>query len=177
MTKFFVVLSALGVLCGLSVPALAAEDGKIGVVDLQRCMRESVEGERILNELKEKKESLQKQLDKKQDELVELKKDLEKQSMMLSMDAKEDKEKEFERKRREFQYFYKDLREEMKEAEAEAREKMLDELQEVVTAYREQQSYLLILEYRSGGIMGYDKSIDITDEIIKAYNQKKNREG
>ena len=43
---------------------------------------------------------LQRQLDTKQKELFELRKELEKQAVMLSMDAEDDKRRSFERKTR-----------------------------------------------------------------------------
>ncbi|MBW1789746.1 MAG: OmpH family outer membrane protein, partial [Deltaproteobacteria bacterium] len=114
-TVFWCVVTAC--LLFFSYTAAAQSDFKIGVVDLQKCIAESVEGKRVYNELKSKKDAMQKQVDKKQDELLKISDMLEKQSMMLSMDAKEDKAKEFDRKKREFKYMYEDLTEEMRKAE------------------------------------------------------------
>ncbi len=151
--------------------AMAASNNKIGVVDLQRCIQETDEGKKIYQELKTKKDEMQRRLDEKQDELLRLKEELEKQSMMLSVDAKEDKQKDFERKGREFKYMYDDLSEEMRKAEAEAKKDILQDLETVVTRIGENDKYQVIFERRSSGIMFIDNAIDITDEVIKAYNQ------
>jgi outer membrane protein len=111
--------------------------------------------------------------DKQQEDLRGLKDELDKQSMMLSMDAKEDKEKEFERKRREFKFLYEDLSEEMRKVENDARKKILEELEKMVMDMGKKGNYLLIFERRSSGIMSLDKAIDITDDVIKAYNKTK----
>jgi len=168
---FFVVFMMAVTVFPLS--AVGADPGKIGVVDLQRCLTESIEGKKAFQDLKTKKDVMQRKLDERQEELLKLKDELEKQSMMLSMDAKEDKEKEFERKRRDFKYFYDDLSSEMKKAEAEARAKMLKELEKVVVDIGEKGLYLMVFERRSGGIMYIDKAIDITVEVIKAYDKTK----
>jgi len=167
---FFVVFMVAVTVFPLSA---VGADRKIGVVDLQRCLTESIEGKRVFQDLKTKKDGMQRKLDERQEELLKLKDELEKQSMMLSMDAKEDKEKEFERKRRDFKYFYDDLSSEMKKAEAEARAKMLKELEKVVVDIGEKGLYLMVFERRSGGIMYIDKAIDITVEVIKAYDKTK----
>jgi outer membrane protein len=149
-----------------------AESPKFGIVDLQRCIRDSIEGKRVYDKLKKSKDALQKKLDKSQDELLKLKEELDKQGMMLSVDAKEDKEKEFERKRREFKYFYDDLTEEMRKEEAEARKEILMKLEKVVSAIGEKGKYLMIFERRSSGIMYGDKAVDITDEVVKAFDKE-----
>lgn len=167
-------LGLLGVLLCVLVwhtGATAAGAGKIGVVDLQRCIQETVEGKKIYQDLKGKKDAMQKRLDEKQDELLRLKEELEKQSMMLSVDAKEDKQKEFDRKGREFKYMYDDLSEEMRKAEAEAKKDILQDLESVVTRIGENDKYQIIFERRSSGIMFIDNAVDITDAVIKGYDQ------
>lgn len=167
-------LGLLGVLLFVLVwhtGATAVGAEKIGVVDLQRCIQETVEGKKIYQDLKGKKDAMQKRLDEKQDELLRLKEELEKQSMMLSVDAKEDKQKEFDRKGREFKYMYDDLSEEMRKAEAEAKKDILQDLESVVTRIGENDKYQIIFERRSSGIMFIDNAVDITDAVIKGYDQ------
>ena len=96
--------------------------------------------------------------------------------MMLSIDAKDDKKKDFERMGREFKFLYEDLSEEMRKAETEARAEILNQLEEVVGDIGKRDNYLLIFERRSSGIMFLDNKIDITDEVIKAYDRKKQKE-
>jgi len=158
-----------------SASAYCAENLVIGVVDLQRCITESAEGKKIYQELKKKKDEMQKKLDVRQEELLKMKEEIEKQSMMLSVDAREDKEKTYERKRREFKYYYDDLSEEMMKAEQEARKGILVELEKVVAEMGEKGKYSMIFERRSGGLMYSDKAIDITDEVLKAFDQPKKR--
>lgn len=176
MKKLFVLCCVLFSWIALSANALSA-DVKIGVVDLQRCIQESQEGKRIAKELEAKKAALQKKIDQKQDELAKLKDELEKKGMMLSLDAQEDKRKEFERKRREFQFLYEDLSEEMRQAEAEARRKILNDLEKVVQELGKKEGIAIIFERRSSGIMFVDGALDLTDKAIKAYDQGVPAEG
>lgn len=171
--KRFVLLCVSLFLCVILSSPLYAADIKIGVVDLQRCIQESQEGKRIAKELEAKKADLQKKIDQKQDELAKLKDELEKKGMMLSLDAQEDKRKEFERKRREFQFLYEELSEEMRQAEADARRKILSDLEKVVQKLGKKEGISLILERRSSGIMFVDGALDITEKAIQAYDQEK----
>jgi len=173
MRKYLCPLFVLIILCFLPVSAIGADSVKIGTVDLQRCIMESIEGKRVKNELQKKKDDMQKKLDDRQGKLLKLKNELEKQSMMLSMDAKEDKAKEFERQRREFKYFYDDISNQMRKAEAEVKKVILGDLEKVVGNIGEKGNYKLIFERRSSGIMYLQNTVDITDEVIKAYDLTK----
>ena len=172
MKRNLILLLGIIVFTFFPIVTHGAETGKIAVVDLQECIRKSIEGKKVFEKLKKTKDDMQKKLDKKQDELLKLKEELEKQGMMLSMDAKEDKEKEFERKRREFKYFYDDLNEEMRKEEAEARKEVLKDLEQVVMKIGEEGKYFLIFERRSSGLMYFDKPLDITDLVIKEFDKK-----
>ena len=173
MRKYLCPLFVLTALCLLPVSAMAADSFKVGVVDLHRCIQESIEGKKAKDKLQTKKDDMQKKLDERQNKLLELKKELEKQSMMLSMDAKEDKEKEFERQRREFKYFYDDISNQMRKAEAEIRKDLLGDLEKVVKDIGGKGNFTLIFERRSSGIMYLQDTIDITDEVLKAYDLTK----
>jgi len=164
---FGVLLLARGV--------LAADTGKIAVVDLQVCVRDSIEGKRIFAALKKTKDDMQKNLDARQEELLKFKDELDKQGMMLSLDAREDKEKEFERRKRELKYYYEDLTEEMRKQEADARGNIVKELEKIVSDIGTKGGYRMIVERRTSGIMYFDKTMDITPEVIKAYDDLKRK--
>jgi outer membrane protein len=149
------------------------ELGKVGIIDLQRCLQESMEGKRASELLQKKKAELQKSLDKRQQELLELRQEFEKQSMMLSMDAQESKKKTVERKARELEYYLRDLNEEMARAQEKEKKRIFDELGTLIEKIGTREGYSLILEKRAGGVLYQDKSVDITDKVIKAYDELK----
>ena len=157
-------------------PVLAQELSKVGIIDLQRCLQESKEGERVTQILKTKKAVLQRQLDDRQKELIELRREFEKQAMMLSMDAQADKRRVVERKTRELEYQFQDLNEEMRRAEDREKKRIFEELGKVIEKIGSEGKYALILGKRSGGVLYWNKAIDITDQVIKAYDKVKMEE-
>ena len=159
----------------LSVSSVAfGEDGiKVGIIDLQKCLEESQEGKRVSEILKKKKAVLQTQLDKKQKELLELRKEFEKQAMMLSMDAQEDKRKTIERKTRELEYLLKDLNEEMARAQEKEKRRIFKELGDIIKKMGSEQGFTLIMEKRAGGLLYFTESVDLTQKVIVEYNQMK----
>jgi len=106
-----------------------------------------------------------------QRELLELKKELDKQAMMLSMDAQEDKKKIIERKDRELRYLIKDLNEEMVRAQGKEKQRIFKALEKIIKKMGSEENYDLIMEKQVGGVLYWSKSIDITDQIIKIYDQ------
>jgi len=105
--------------------------------------------------------------------LIDMQKDMEKQSLMLSMDAKTEREKEFEKKRRDLNYLVQDMTEEMKKAETDARISILNILSGVVEAIAKQQKLDLIAERSNGGILYFAKELDITDQVLAELNRVK----
>jgi outer membrane protein len=93
--------------------------------------------------------------------------------MMLSMDAQESKRKEVERKARELEYYLQDLNEEMVRAQEREKKRIFDELGTVIEKIGSDGRYAIILEKRAGGVLYEDKAVDITDQVIKAYDKVK----
>ena len=166
----FVILTAIFL---FQHSAMAAEPNKIGVLDLQECLSKSNEGKRITQSLKKKLDSMQNKVNEAQKELVDMQKEMEKQSLMLSLDAKEDKQKEFEKKRRDLGYLIQDLNEEAKKAEAEAKQEFLKKLEGVLKIIAEEGEFDLILERLSGGVLFISDALDITDHVIEEFNKAK----
>ena len=170
MKKSFLFFTIIALLLGYNI-VLAEDFSRVGLIDLQRCLKESKEGQRVFQVLKKKKDNLQRRLNTRQKELLELRKELDKQAMMLSLDAKEDKEKTIERKTRELEYLYKDLNEEMARAQGKEKQRIFKELEKIIEKIGSEENYTLIMEKRAGGVLYFSKSIDITDHVIKAYDQ------
>ena len=171
MTRFvrgiIVPLALLGLLAG---PAWAA-DIKIGVVNVKEFQDKSTTFQKIRDQLKGKFEALQQKLEEEKQALMKLEEDFRKQSMMLSLGARDDKRNELEKKRRYYKYLYEDLSEQMKDAERDATRRVLQELEGVVKTIAAEDGFTLILERNSPGMIYVDDAINITDRVIEAYDR------
>ena len=173
MKKCFLCSSIIMVILLAYNIVLGEDFVRIGLVDMQRCLNRSKEGQKAVKLLKKKDDVLKRQLDTKQKELLELRRELEKQAMMLSMDAQEDKRRLIERKTRELEYLYKDLNEEMRRAQKKEEKRVLKEIGKVIEKIGSEENYTLIIEKRAGAVLYRVKSIDITEKVIRAYDQMK----
>ena len=74
---------------------------------------------------------------------------------------------------RELEYFFKDLNEDMRKAQEKEKKRMLKELGKVIEKIGSEENFTLIIEKRAGGVLYWTDSVDITKNVIRAYDQIK----
>lgn len=159
------------------IPSLVfAAELKIGYVDLNKVMNDSEAGIEAKKEFKEKLDKMRKILDEKQDTLKKLKEDLEKKGAMLNEKAREQKENEYKEKLREYQKQASEFEDELRQKNIEVTNQMLSELKELISKLAKEQGYTVIIEKNEGGVIFISPAVDLTDEVIKRYNQMKSKE-
>ena len=171
MKKLFQLALGLFIMLCLQYTALGQTNFKVAVVDIQRLQNQSSSFQKQRAKLKNKFDTMQKKLKEEEDAIRKLEEDFNKQSMMLSLDAKEDKKRELERKKRHFKYLYEDYTQEMKLAEQEATKKVGKDLEKIVEKIAAEKGYILIFERRTIGLIYFANAIDITDQVTKDYDK------
>lgn len=145
-----------------------AADIKVGYIDMQRALNMSEAGKTAKAQLQEKLQKYQEQVNAKQSELQKLKNDLEKQGMTLNEASKAAKEKDYQQKLKDFQRYTKDAEEDLQARDAEFTKKILQTLEKIVQDYGKNKGYAMIFDARAGGLLYADKTVDLTDDILKA---------
>lgn len=151
---------------------LAAQAVKIGVVDLQKFQKNSKSFQKASLSVKKKFDDMQQKLNDERATLGRLEEDFKKQTMMLSLDAQEDKKRELEKKQRHFKFMYDDFTQEMKETEMDAIKKIMKELEKIVEKIGEKEGYSVILERRTLGLLYFNNTIDLTERVTDAYDKQ-----
>lgn len=177
MKRFFAVTMAVLLLCVFGTGASAKEKSdktvRIGVLDMQKLQQKSKIFQKVRDQLKSKFDDLQKKLDNEKTAIMQMEEELKKQSMMLSLDAREDKQRELDRKKRHYKYSYDEYTQEMKEEEVEATRRVSKEIEKVVEKIALSEGYTIILEAQMTGLVYYDNTTDLTDQVAKAYDESK----
>jgi outer membrane protein len=171
MKKLFQLALGLFIMLCLQYTALGQTTLKVAVVDIQRLQNHSSIFQEQRAKLKAKFDAMQKKLKEEEDAIRKLEEDFNKQSMMLSLDAKEDKKRELERKKRHFKYLYEDYTQEMKQEEQDATKRVGKDLEKIVEKIAEEKGYILIFERRTIGLIYFANAIDITDQVTKEYDK------
>lgn len=173
----FLILGLVAMILSLLGPGpVCAQSYKIGVVDIQKFQKKSKAFQNVSGKLKKKFDAMQQKLDDERNALIKLEEDFKKQSMMLSLDAQEDKKNQLEKKRRYYKYIYEDLTQDMKEAETDETNKIGKELEKIVKKIAEKEGFTVIFEKRTVGLIYYSDMVDITDRVADAYDAQKPKE-
>jgi outer membrane protein len=169
------MLGWLALSCAAS--CLYAADGpKIGVVDLQKVVSMSNYGKAALAEVNKKGESLTEDFKKKEKELQEIKTKIEREALVMSPEKREEQERDFRIKVGDLQSLEKKYKKELQELNLKLIGRIQNEVLEIVEDIGKKDNYTLILELREAGVMYTVDSIDLTDKIIKLYDEKFSKE-
>jgi outer membrane protein len=150
-----------------------AENMKIGVVDLLKALNESDSGKKAKADLEFLIKLKQSSLEEKSKTIEKLKGDLDKQSSVLSSEARKSKEEELDRLVRELQRLASDSQAEVKKKENDFTVDIIKELRVIIEKVGAEEGYTMIIENADGIILFSKKDIDLTDVILKKYNASK----
>jgi len=165
--KFSLAISIL-LLFFLSSSGLAADVAKIGVLDLQKILETSDAGKSIQNELKNQKDKMESDLKQKGAEIESIGKRLERESMVMSKDMREEKEREQRIKINDFKTLQKKYRTELQTLEVQLMNGLQNDLKALVETIGKKEGYLMIINKL--GVLYAPTSIDITDQVIQQLN-------
>lgn len=169
MRKLVLVVAIIFV---LPLSSLAADDyTKFGSLDLQKVLNESEAGKKAKSDLEALIKSKESTIKEKGEAIEKLKGELEKQSSVLSAEAKKKKEDELEKLLREYQRIIQDSQAEVKKKEGELTDTIIKEIRETIEKIGKEEGYALIIE--RGMVLYSNKGIDITDRVMKEYNESK----
>jgi outer membrane protein len=167
------VLGGIGAVVLLLLGAGAEAASKIGFVDVQKILVRSVAGVAAREQLEREKSNMQKDVDTRRAEVEKLREELEKKGLVLSPEAKREKEETLQRKVRDLRRLVDDFQKELEKKEQGATGKILQELTGVIEQIGKEKGYLMILEKRGASVIYGDIEADITEDIIKVYDQMK----
>jgi outer membrane protein len=146
----------------LTAIACSGEPPKIGVVDVVRVVNDSNEGKKANAEVNDLIKARQDAIQKKAAALEKLKKG-------LGPEPSKAKRDELNKDAGAYQKYVAAADEEVKKKAAELRKVVLEHIRKALDTIGQEEKFILILTNEN---VGYSqKSIDITDKVIKKYNE------
>ncbi|MCP4693610.1 MAG: OmpH family outer membrane protein [Desulfobacterales bacterium] len=149
----------------------AADVAKIGIVDFMRLFEKSAAGKAATAEFNKQGKKREGDLKARAAEIEELKKRLERESLVMSKENREDKEREIKIKVYDFNALQKKYAQELRNLEKRIKKRIRDEIFVLVEKIGKEGGYLLIMEKHEAGVIYFPNSLDITDDLIKRYNE------
>ena len=149
--------------------SLAADVAKIGVIDFQKVLETSAAGKAIQAELKAKNEKMAVDRQKKGSEIEKISKRLERESMVMSKEMREEKEREQRIKVNDFKTLQKRYRAELQKLQVQLMQQLQSDVTAITQEIGKKEGYLLIMDKR--GVIYAPNSVDLSDKLIQQLNQ------
>jgi outer membrane protein len=148
----------------------AADATKIGVVDFQKILEVSNAGKAAQVEINKQGKQMESDLKDRGSEIEDIEKKIERESLVMSKDVREEKQREIRIKIGDFKALQQKYMEDFKALENRIISRIQKEVVELVQDIGKKEGYTLIVEKRTGGVVYAPVSIDITDAVIQIYN-------
>lgn len=157
LTIFFV--------CLFSIPSMAQNEAlKIGVVDIEKILSNSLAGKSIENQLKIKREAFQKEFSSRENNLLNSEKTLIQEKATLTAEAFEEKRKQFETQLLETRNLFQKRRNSLDKGLSAALGKLRENIIRVTAEIAEQEGHTVILTRDS--VVITSKEMDITSKVL-----------
>lgn len=145
---------------------------KVGVINVQLAMANTQEGKKASDDLRAQFNPRQAELEKTQREINDLQNQLRAQERTLSDDARAQLARQIDQRRKLAQRLDQDLRDDIEDAQQELVNRIGGKMQQVIDRYAQEKGLNLILNIFQGGpVIFATAAVDITDDIVKLYDQ------
>ena len=165
MQRILLTLLAAGLCLGT---AAAQAQSKIGVVQIERIMRDSAPAIRAQKKLEAEFSRREADLSKIADQLKRMQDELERQGVTLPESQRRAKERDFNDLNRDFQRRQREFREDLNQRRNEELAQVVEQANRVIRQIAEQEKYDIIFQ----DAVYANPRIDITDRVIKALEGK-----
>ena len=163
ITLFLVVL-------WLAAPCLGADVAKIGVVDIQKVLMTSSAGKLAKAQINKKAREMESSLTVKKEEIEKLKENLEREALVMSKETRDERERDIRIKINDIKSLKNKYENDLKKIESNVVKRIQQDVRVIIQELGKKGGYLLII---FNNVVLYSPSpIDITDQLIQAYNNE-----
>jgi outer membrane protein len=172
MGNLVIMILSIFFLLGGTYSYSQGESLKIGYVELQKALSQSVSGKLAMERLKKEIEKENTMLKEKEEELRKLEEELNKQGLMMMESERNKKTEDLRRRSRDVERYKEDTRREIMLKEREMTQRIVSELIKLAQKIGQEDGFTLILE-RGDTVLFAADSINLTDKLIKRYDEQK----
>lgn len=144
----------------------------VGIVNIQKIISTVKEGQSADTKLKKIYDEMKKKLEAEQKEIMELQKNLEKQSLVMSEDAKRTKMTDLRGKMEAFQQKMVEADKDIKKQQDELKKPIFTKLKDIIEDVSKKAKVDMTFEVSSSPLVFADTKVELTDDIIKEYDKK-----
>lgn len=170
--KYF-LFSLILILTAVSV--YAQNQPRIAIINSQKAFEQSSEGKKALAILQEKEDQMKEEIKKREQELKSLKDKLASQKLTLNQEALTQLQLEIDKKEAERQKYEQESAKDFEQFKSQLIKRIRDEMLGIVDQLVKEKGYDLVFDLSSSGLIYFNPAFDITEEVVKRYNDSKVR--
>lgn len=157
---------------GFFASSTLAAKAKYAVVDMQAVILNVGEGKTARAKLEKEIKAKEKELMKRKGELDKLNKEWTQQAALLSEKARMEKQQDFQKKFLALRNDEMSFQNEIKRKEQEATQKIAVSVSKIVNEMAKSRGFDMVFETNSAGLLYLEDPVDMTKEVIAAYEKK-----
>lgn len=170
MDKRFVSAIRIAVLLAMG-SVLWAQAGKIGFVNSEQVLQGTVEGKQGMETLNEFLNGKQQEFDARTQELNSLQSDFATRERTLNAQARAELQSRIEQQQLELKRFQEDAMASYNQRQNDLLQRMSEKVQKILDDYARENNYLAIFMDEQMGMAYVSPELNITEEIIRLYNE------
>ena len=157
----------------LALASTAAQAAvKVGTVDLQKALQTVKKGKAAKAELEKEFQEKKKKIDAEQENIRKLSEEFQKKTLVLSEKARAEKGAQIQQKIGAWQELVQKSQAEMSGREADMTRPILEGLKNIGADVAKKKNLEMLFEQNSSGLIFAADKTDVTDDVIKAYDEK-----
>jgi len=149
-----------------------SQENKIGIIDLQMVIANSRAGKAAKSAFEAEFKQKQQIIESKSSQLESMKNEFIQNGPVMNEVTRKQKAEQIDRLDKELQRSRADFRDELQKRDYELLEKILKDLDGILQSIGKSGGFTLIIEKTEGGVIYASPTIDITQQVIQAYDAK-----
>ena len=173
MKRWMVIIVSVAGILGGATATYSDEGSNFAYIDAQKALDQTKAGKRAKEMMEKYRDSRQRIIDLEESDIKRLQEDLARQKDILSPEARSEKEETLQKKFVEYQKKVSELTRELDSKKKDILQEFNKGLLEVVKRVAEKKGFTIVFDRNvEGGVLLYaPESLDITEEVIKEYDQ------
>lgn len=144
----------------------------VGLVDIQKIITSIKEGKNVQKTLEKSFNDKKAVLKKDEDKIKKAQEDYKKQSMVLAEQARMNKEREIQEMMMGIQNKTMEYQRDIQKMEQDLKKPLLEKLRPIIDEVSKNNKVAMTFELSAAPIVYAESKIDLTEEVIKAYDKK-----
>jgi Skp family chaperone for outer membrane proteins len=151
----------------------AQQASKIAIINSQKAFETSVEGKRILGQMQDRESKIKTDLQKLDDSIRLLENKLSTGRLTMTNEALQGIQSDIDKKTTERKRYEEDATREAQQFSANLVQKIRSEMVTIIENLAKERGLELVLDVIQSGVVTFSPTVDITDEVIRRYDQSK----